>query len=103
MSSYSGNKATGCMIGVIFAVSILALAVAAQQSSSSLMVNGQQGTAKVVQVQGHNYVDIEGLARLTNGSISFKGSQIVLSLPSVGTPRTSLPRCSRRLVFRRIS
>lgn len=77
---------TGWTMGVLGALSMLALTLAAQQSSSSLMVNGQQGTAKVVQVQGHNYVDIEGLARLTNGSISFKGSQIVLSLPSVGTP-----------------
>ncbi len=77
---------TGWTMGVLGALSVLALTLAAQQSSSSLMVNGQQGTAKVVQVQGHNYVDIEGLARLTNGSISFKGSQIVLSLPSVGTP-----------------
>ena len=49
MSSYLGNKATGCMIGVLFAVSILALAVAAQQTVS-LAVNGQQGSAKVVQV-----------------------------------------------------
>jgi len=89
MSSYSGNKATGCMIGVIFAVSILALAVAAQQTVS-LAINGQQGSAKVVQVQGHNYVDVDGLARLTNGSISFKGAQILLTLPT-GAALSSAP------------
>jgi hypothetical protein len=75
-------------MGVLLALSALALTLAAQQSSS-LVVNGQQGTAKVVQVQGHNYVDIEGLARLTNGSISFKGSQIVLNLPGTGAPAAS--------------
>ena len=77
------------MIGVIFAVSILALAVAAQQTVS-LAINGQQGSAKVVQVQGHNYVDVDGLARLTNGSISFKGAQILLTLPT-GAALSSAP------------
>lgn len=70
----------------LFVVAALALSVAAQQNTTSLAVNGQNGSAKVVQVNGHNYVDIEGLARLTNGSISFKGQQIVLTLPGGGTP-----------------
>jgi len=65
--------------GLVIA-SALALSLAAQQSTS-LVIKGQEGTAKVVQVQGHNYVDIDGLARLTNGTISFKGEQIVLSMP----------------------
>jgi hypothetical protein len=64
---------------------LLAVSLAAQQSMS-LVITGQQGTAKVVQVQGHNYVDIDGLARLTNGTISFKGEQIVLSLPLATVP-----------------
>jgi hypothetical protein len=80
------GKTTGCMMAVlVFTFSVLALALAAQQSTTSLAVNGQQGSAKVVQVQGHNYVDIEGLARLTNGTISFKGNQIVLNLPAVAS------------------
>jgi hypothetical protein len=45
----------------------------------------------VVQVQGHNYVDIEGLARLTNGTISFRGNQIVLTLPSGAAPLAPTP------------
>jgi len=65
--------------GLVIA-SALTLSLAAQQSTS-LAIKGQEGTAKVVQVQGHNYVDIDGLARLTNGTISFKGEQIVLSMP----------------------
>ena len=39
------------------------------------------GQANVIQVQGRNYVEVDGLARLTNGSISFSGNQIVLTLP----------------------
>ena len=34
----------------------------------------------MVQVQGRNYVDVDGLARLTNGNVSFQGNQIVLTL-----------------------
>ena len=64
---------------------LLAISLVAQQSTS-LAINGQQGTAKVVQVQGHNYVDIDGLARLTNGTISFKGEQIVLTMPVAAAP-----------------
>ena len=73
------------MTGVLLGGCALTLAAAAQQSSS-LTINGQQGTAKVVQVQGHNFVEIEGLARLTNSTISFKGSQIVLTMPGGAAP-----------------
>jgi hypothetical protein len=51
------------------------------QESDSLSITGQEGSAKVVQVDGHNYVEVEGLARLTNGSVNFNGNRIVLTLP----------------------
>jgi hypothetical protein len=57
----------------------LALSLAAQRSNS-LIIAGQPGYAKVIQVDGRNYVEVEGLARLTNSSISFNGNQIVLTL-----------------------
>jgi hypothetical protein len=66
----------------------LALSLAAQQSDS-LVVSGQSGSAKVIQVGGHNYVEVESLARLTNSSIRFNGNQIVLSLP--GTAEAAAP------------
>jgi hypothetical protein len=38
---------------------------------------------------GRSYVDIEGLARITNGALSFSGNQIVLTLPTHdGSPGT---------------
>jgi hypothetical protein len=58
----------------------LALSLAAQQSNS-LIITGQPGSAKVIQFDGRNYVEVESLARLTNSSISFSGNQIVLTLP----------------------
>jgi hypothetical protein len=67
----------------------LALSVAGQQSNS-LIIAGQPGSAKVIQVEGRNYVEVEGLTRLTNSSISFNGSQIVLTLPAA-TSHTPTP------------
>ena len=70
----------------------LASSLAAQQSNS-LIIAGQPGSAKVIQVDGRNYVEVEGLARLTNSSISFNGNQIVLTLPgaTADTPRPAAP------------
>jgi hypothetical protein len=86
----SNGRRTWWTVGVLLSLSVLTWAVAAQQTTS-LAVHGQQGDAKVVQVQGHNYVDIEGLARLTNGTISFRGNQIVLTLPSSAAPLAPSP------------
>lgn len=73
-------------------VPVLALSLAAQQSNS-LIIAGQPGSAKVLQFQGRNYVDVEGVARLTNSSISFTGNQIVLSMPgsSANAPTPAAP------------
>jgi hypothetical protein len=47
-----------------------------------LIVSGQPGQAPVLQLNGRSYVDIEALARLTNGSLGFEGNQITLKLPA---------------------
>ena len=80
----SRNKITCWTLGIPLTVLSLGLTLAGRESTS-LTVSGQQGTAKVVQVQGRNYVDVDGLARITNGSVSFQGNQIVLTLPGAGT------------------
>jgi hypothetical protein len=73
---------------VILVVPVLALSQAAQQTRT-LIVNGQPGQATVVQVNGRSYVDVEALARITNGSLGFNGNQITLTLPSAAS--TSAP------------
>jgi hypothetical protein len=71
----------GCLSATaLLILPYLVLSLAAQQSMS-LIITGRPGSAKVTQVDGHNYVEVEGFARLTNASINFNGSQIVLSLP----------------------
>lgn len=58
----------------------LALSLTAQQGMS-LVIAGRPGSANVSQFDGRNYVEVEGIARLTDGSLSFRGNQIILTLP----------------------
>jgi hypothetical protein len=71
------------ILAVLLTLSVLVLTVTAQQTNS-LVVSGQEGQATVIQVQGRNYVEVEGLARIANGTISFNGNQIVLQLARSG-------------------
>ena len=51
------------------------------QQNLRLIVTGQPGQIPIVQMNGKSYVDIDALARLTNSSLSFKGSQVILTPP----------------------
>jgi hypothetical protein len=51
------------------------------EESRSLVIDGQAGQAPVVRMRGKAYVELEALARLTHGSLSFNGSQVTLTLP----------------------
>jgi hypothetical protein len=59
--------------------------VAASQAvpqSRTLIVNGQSGQVAVMQINGRSFVDLEALAQLANGSLGFRGNQIMLTLPA---------------------
>jgi hypothetical protein len=75
-----GNLSAAALL--ILAAAVLSLAA---QQINSLIIVGQSGSAQVIQRDGHNYVDVEGLASLTQSSISFKGNQIVMALPGANT------------------
>ncbi len=74
------------IVVVLLIVPALALSQAAQESRT-LTVNGQPGQVAVVQMNGRSYVDVEALARVANGSLSFNGNHITLTLPG----DTSMP------------
>lgn len=57
------------------------------QQNMTLTVNGQSVQIPVVQISGKSYVDIDALARLTNGSLSLKGNQVILT-PAGSAPST---------------
>jgi hypothetical protein len=73
---------------MLVTILLLPLLVLLAQKTSSLLIEGRQGEARVIQLQGKNYVEVEGLSRITGGSLRFDGNQIILTLPNSGdTPR----------------
>jgi hypothetical protein len=47
----------------------------------TLKIAGHPGEAQLLQVNGKSYVEVETLARLTKGTLSFKAGQTTLTLP----------------------
>jgi hypothetical protein len=78
---------------LVFAVFPMAWGLAGPQTdqqSRTITIYGHSGEAPVIQVGGRSYVEIEKLAHLTNGSLSFHGDQITLTLaaPAANAPIT---------------
>jgi hypothetical protein len=73
------SRKTWRTLAAAFLMTVMALSIAAQQIDS-LIIPGQSGSAKVIRVDGRNYVEVEGLARLTNSAMSFNGNQVILTL-----------------------
>lgn len=63
------------------------------EQSRTLIVNGQSGPVKIMELDGRSYVDLESLARIANGTLGFSGNQITLTLPSsaAGTESAAAP------------
>jgi len=49
--------------------------------NATFTIAGRAGAAPILEINGKSYVEIEALARLTQGSLSFKASQTILTLP----------------------
>jgi hypothetical protein len=77
------TRSVWLVAAVAMFVVVVGLVQAAQQGTV-LVLNGYTGTVPVMQVNGKNYVNVEALARVTNGSMSFNGNQIVLTLSAAG-------------------
>src|SRR5215467_1261101 len=56
----------------------------AAPQNRTLVLTGHPGELSVVEMGGRSYVDIEALTRIANGILSFRGNQIVLTLPTGG-------------------
>jgi hypothetical protein len=75
------KKSIPCtLVALLLVVPGIALSQGANQNRT-LIVNGQSTQVPVVQLNGRSYVDLEALASVVNGSISFAGTQIAFSLP----------------------
>jgi hypothetical protein len=77
------NRYTG-LVAMIVLLSVPmdgVVQTAAPANPKTLVVAGHSGQAAVVQINGKTYVDVESLARLTGGSLSFQANQTTLTLP----------------------
>jgi hypothetical protein len=74
-----------------------ALTVSAQSHTQSerLSIQGCPRQASIVRLQGHVLVDVQELARITNGSLSFDNGRIVLTLAPCDTSQTTLDEESK--------
>lgn len=68
--------------GIVVALLLSAVMVLAQSESQreTLSVQGYQGEARVIRNHGRIFVDVEELARITRGSLSFEEGRITLTL-----------------------
>ena len=69
------------MVGAVLMMVVMAMAET-QRQREVLSVQGYPGQANVLRSQGHLFVDVQDLARITNGSLSFESGRIVLTLPN---------------------
>lgn len=82
---------------VLFTGIVLSLAgvIVAQTvaANKTLVVNGNSAGAVVREIDGHTYVEIEALARATNGVVTIESTRVLLSIPvaapSVATTSTA--------------
>jgi len=58
-----------------------------EYQQKTLVVNGHSGDAMVYTIDGKSYVDLESLARISNGSLSFNGGRIILTVPGEAQAR----------------
>ena len=59
----------------------------AAPQNRTVVLTGHPGELTVMEMGGRYYVDVEALTQLANGSLSFKGNQLVLTLsPATSTP-----------------
>jgi hypothetical protein len=81
---------SNCRLLMIGTLLIFVVTAPAQttEKGETLSIEGYQGEARVMRSQGRVFVDVESLARVTNGSLKFEGNRIILTLPS-GTASTA--------------
>lgn len=87
----SGRRLLILLTPVFFCSLPVFVIVHAAPQNRTLVLAGHPGELPVVEMGGRSYVEIEALTRLANGSLSFRGSQIVLALPSPGANTPAKP------------
>jgi hypothetical protein len=72
----------------VFATAALILSFAifahAQLQTRTLTINGHSGKVTIYRVEGKAFIDLESLVRTANGTVAFKGDEIILTFPTAG-------------------
>lgn len=74
------NLRSFALVGLFLALA--GVIMAERTSSRVLVVSGQTASAPILQIRGRSYVDVEILAQVTNGSLSFESNRIILTIPA---------------------
>jgi len=69
------------LIVVALLTTLLMSTAQTQPQREELSIQGYSGQAAVVRSQGRALVDVQDLARITNGSLRFEGTRITLTIP----------------------
>ena len=77
------------LLAMVLAVPVVAASQTGDESRT-LLISGQGGEAPIVRMQGKSYVELEALARLTHGTLSFSGTQVTLTLPGSAATATTI-------------
>jgi hypothetical protein len=83
------------VIAIVLTVPLMSPANAsaqAPQNGPTFTIAGHAGETQLLQLNGKSYIDLETLARLTRGTLSFKANRTILTLPpSDVTEQASTP------------
>lgn len=75
-----GSRGTLFLTLLVFSTLLVFVKLYAIPQNRTLVLTGHPGELAVTEMGGRCYVDIEALTRLADGSLSFRGNQIVLTL-----------------------
>lgn len=74
------KRRSRCAFVALILSPVVSVTAMSQGQPETLVVSGHTGSVPVIQMNGRSYLDVESLARVLNGSLSFAGNQIVLTL-----------------------
>jgi hypothetical protein len=69
-------------VGVGFALALAGSSLAQSAPERTLIVNGKTVDAGLREIDGHAYIDVETLAKLTNGTVVIGPTRVVLKIPA---------------------
>ena len=83
----AGLTTRNALLLTVLLTIVIAAPAQSQRRPEALAVEGYPGEASVIQFHGRAYVDVQDLARITNGSLRFEKDRMILALeaaPHVG-------------------